>query len=346
MIANDSRSHIIDYAKNLGFDDVRMTPVSLPTEYDETFREWIKNGFHADMHYLSNRVANNVVISDLLKNTKSVIILALNYYQHEEMSNLSGGQISRYAVSRDYHKIIKKKLKQLCRYIGQEYSGETRAFVDTGPILEKAYGETSGIGYIGKNGCLITEEYGSWVFLSVILTSLDLPADLQSMKINCGSCTRCIDACPTDAINQNKTIDARRCISYLTIENKSSINNDMRDKMSDWIFGCDICQEVCPHNIRAVSTNDSGFKTTRFKGRYISLSDILKIKTDDEFLNKFAGTPIMRAKRRGLIRNACVAAGNSTDQNLIPLLEDISKTNDLMLKDHALWALDKLKSKC
>ncbi len=345
MIPKESCRLIIDYAKSLGFSDVRITPALLPTEYDKTFEEWIDKGFHADMHYLSNRVLNNVTISDLLKNTKSVIILALNYYQQEEMGNLSGGQISRYAVSRDYHKIIKKKLKQVCSYIGHEFSGETRAFVDTGPLLEKAFAETSGIGYIGKNGCLITEEYGSWVFLSVILTSLELPQELLPIKISCGRCTRCLDACPTDAINLNKTIDARKCISYLTIENKSSIRDDLKDKMSNWIFGCDICQEVCPHNTRAVPTRDNEFKTTRFNDRYISLGDILKIKTDEEFLGKFAGTPIMRAKRRGLIRNACVAAGNSGDQNLIPLLENVSNTDDSMLKDHALWALDKLKSK-
>ncbi len=337
---------IIDYAKKLGFNEVRVAPVSLAPEYDQTFRDWTDQGFHGEMQYLSNRIVNNIRVSDLLKNTKSVINLASNYYPFEEQGPRAGGQISRYAVSRDYHKIIKKRLKQICTYINDEFSGETKAFVDTGPILEKAFSETSGIGYIGKNGCLITEACGSWVFLSVILTSLDLPADLNSMKINCGNCTRCIDACPTDAINTNKTLDARRCISYLTIENRSSIQDELKSKMSNWIFGCDICQEVCPHNVRAQPTEDREFRSRRFSDRYIPLDDILKIKDDKEFLEKFSGTAIMRARRRGLIRNACVAAGNSGDLNLIPLLENIRNMDDAMLAEHAQWALERLQNKC
>ena len=214
--------------------------------------------------------------------------------------------------------------------------------MDTGPILERAYAETGGMGYIGKNTCLITQKYGSWVFLAEILTTLELPRDTNSLKINCGTCERCINLCPTRAINPNGTIDSRKCISYLTIENRDGIPLELRDKVGDWLFGCDICQEVCPHNSRQVPANLSGNTEIRIKDRVLALSDILAIETDEQFLNMFSGTPLMRAKRRGLTRNACVVAGNSGQKKLIPLLIKITQGDDAMLKEHASWAINKI----
>ncbi len=345
MTSQQQKKIVVNFAESLGFDIVRVACPNLPQQHEATFARWIEEGQHGDMDYLARRLREDRTIEDILPGVKSVISLGVNYFRPEERSRKnSEGWVSRYATTRDYHKVIKKKLIDLSRFISAEFSANSKPYVDTGPILERAYADSSGIGYIGKNTCVITEDFGSWVFLAEVLTTLDLPHDKIDTKINCGTCRRCIDKCPTNAINEDRTIDARKCISYLTIENKGAIPIELRDLVGGWLFGCDICQEVCPHNIRAVPAKLVDFNKIRIKDRLIPLAEILGLKTDADFLQKFAGTPIMRAKRRGLIRNACVVAGNSGQKALIPALETVACEADEMLKEHANWAIEKLSN--
>jgi epoxyqueuosine reductase len=239
-----------------------------------------------------------------------------------------------------------KKLKKLCRFIQEELQGSARYYVDTGPLMERAYGETSRVGYIGKNSMLISQELGSWFFLGVVITGLKLSSDKKRLLIRCGDCTRCMAACPTGAIVADGVVDSNRCISYLTIENRGAIPTHLRKAMGDRIFGCDTCQEVCPHNVRARVCREEDFKQLRIPNRRVSLQEILEMDTDEAFTKRFRGTPIMRAKRRGLQRNACIAAGNSDNSSLIPVLKKfIASTTDVMLIEHANWAIAELVRK-
>ena len=237
-------------------------------------------------------------------NTKSVIILGVNYYYDQPKLKSNHGRIARYAYGRDYHKIIGKMLKRLeTRIIELKPKTKAKSYVDTGPVLERAYAEQAGLGFIGKNSCLITPEFGSWIFLAVTFTNLKLKPTRKPIKISCGTCTRCVDACPTGAIIAPGVIDANKCISYHTIENKSKIPESIVKKIhkTKRIFGCDICQEACPHNL-ARQKSVPAKNSTKIAGDQLSLKSLAEIKTDQQFLTRFAGSPLMRAKRRGLQR--------------------------------------------
>lgn len=350
------KKQIREKAQELGFDLVRFTAANLPEKYEKHFEQWVKDGQHAEMDYLSRRVEDSEEI-EVLPGAKTVISLATNYFQGDLRDSkpnplepsaitqdIDNGRVARYAVTRDYHKIISSRLKKLATFIEDSFGAKTRYYVDTGPVLERAYSEESGVGYTGRNTCVITKEFGSWVFLSEIFLDIELEPSNKSVNLSCGSCRRCVDLCPTGAINENKTIDSRKCISYLTIENRGPIPLELRDKIGNWIYGCDICQDVCPHNAKSLATKAEEFKDIRIKDRKLSLKEILSIKDDEEFLKIFAGTPLMRAKRRGLLRNACVVAGNSGNKNLLPFLKNLAEQeNDQMLVEHALWAIEKLE---
>lgn len=371
------RSMIVEKALKLGFDDVAFTSTALVKDVEDKFETWVNDGKNGNMEYLSKRIQNKVGLDDLLPGTKTIISLAVNYFQGDLLDekpnplqprgsngDYQNGRVARYAVTRDYHKIIGKKLKQLSIFLEENFTCKTKAYVDTGPILERAYASKAGLGYIGNNSCLISEKFGSWVFIAEILTDLQLADNVETatdrqvepglqknsfsdnnVKISCGSCTRCIDLCPTQAINKDKTIDATKCISYLTIENKGAIPEELRDQLGNWIYGCDICQDVCPHNAKAKPTKVEEFKDIKIHNRRLALKEILAIKNDEEFLRIFAGTPLMRAKRRGLLRNACVVAGNSGNHSFLGLLENIAQNEpDEMLREHAKWAIQKITS--
>jgi epoxyqueuosine reductase len=346
----DHKNHILAYGRALGLDQLCISPIDLPYLYYNAFDNWIKNGYHANMSYLNDRVDEKEchkkdIIHSRMPKAQSMITAAVNYYRQDSETlspNSNSGIISRYAVSRDYHKVISKKLIKLCRFIENELKGNARFYVDTGPIMEKAYGETSGLGFIGKNSMLINGDFGSWIFLGVIITSLDLEPDVHHLPFRCGSCQRCINACPTKAIVKEKTVNSNLCLSYQTIENRGTIPVELRKSLGNLIFGCDICQEVCPHNCREKPCVEKDFKN-RLVDRHISLIEILAIDSDQAFTERFKGTPIMRAKRRGLQRNACIAAGNSGDKLLIHVLKEfIGKTRDHILIEHAQWALAQL----
>lgn len=335
----------MEQARARGFELVRIAPPKLAERYPSTFRRWIEEELHGNMDYLARRLREDRRAGTVLPGLKSVIVLGTNYF-HEDYRPAEShqGQVSRYALTRDYHRIIEKQLKAISRWLEDEHGARTRYYVDTGPVLERAYAEEAGIGYIGKHTCLITRDYGSWVFLSVILTDLELPPDTNELTIRCGSCRRCIDACPTGAIREDRTIDARRCISYLTIENRGPIPEDLRAGVGKWLFGCDICQEVCPHNHRARPARVDELQQVRIAGGTLDLAEVLGIGDHEQFVAHFAGTPVMRAKRLGLLRNACVVAGNSGDASLVPCLQALlEREDDDMVREHAQWAIGQLR---
>lgn len=303
------RKKIEDFAKEIGFDLIRFTTAKIEPKYIATFQHWIAQNHHGNMSYME-KIAQRSDLTKILPNAKSVIVLAVNYYYDQPKLKPNHAKVARYAYGRDYHKIIGKNLKKLEAFIKELVPNEeTKSYVDTGPILERALAEQSGLGTIGKNGCVITKEFGSWVFLSEIITTLDLKPEkpLQPKFHLCGQCTKCIDQCPTGAIIAPGVIDSRLCISYLTIENKDKIPPELAKiiKKTKRLYGCDICQEVCPHNTarQKVHTHPE-FQNPKIAGDQLDTKKILQIKNDDEFLKTFAGSPLMRAKRKGLQRSA------------------------------------------
>lgn len=345
MTPEEHKHQIVQFAQAAGFDLVRVASVPLPPHHEETFRAWIAAGHHGSMTYLSRRLQDGRGVETILPGAQSVISLAMNYFRADTRERHKGeGLVSRYAVTRDYHKVMGKRLQKLCQYMSDEFGAVTKPYVDTGPILERAYADASGLGYIGKNSCLITEEFGSWVLLAEVISTLALPPDRNLLKINCGRCRRCIDDCPTNAIHADRTIDSRKCISYLTIENRDGIPESLRPLMGAWLFGCDICQEVCPHNGRAAPIKADATGEVRIHDRLLAVRELLAIVSDEEFHRRFAGTPIMRAGRRGITRNAAVVAGNLRDAEAVPALQAIAAGDDEMLAEHANWALARIAS--
>lgn len=336
-------SKIKTHALSLGFNLVGFSPVKVNNAAYSHYKKWLEKGMHADLLYMSEkeRAEKRRSLKRLLSTAKTVVSLAVNYYHkqsplaqsHNNNSRDPNGRVATYAYGRDYHKIIGKKLKELEKFIqGLPTRPLTLSYVDTGPILERTFAVQAGLGFIGKNTTLITKEYGSFVLLAEIITDLDLSDSAQNHSaksaaaesqsaatlLSCGSCTRCIDACPTKALSQTKQnksfLNARKCIAYHTIENKatfSKIPPKIRQamKQSQYIFGCDICQLACPHNCRAKPSGPQNkiykeLKNPKIAGDSLPLKKIISIKSNEEFLSVFAGSSLTRAKLKGLKRNA------------------------------------------
>lgn len=301
-----------------GFDLCGVTTPDIIPEAKQRFEQWLESGYHGELEYMARNADRRADPQLTLASARSVIILGLNYYQPDssESTPKGYGRVSRYARGRDYHKIIEKKTRSLIRRIRMTLEAtahlEFRWFVDYGPMLERAYAEKAGIGYIGKNGMLISRQFGSWLFLSEVITDLELvPDDPQTINHGrCGKCTRCIDACPTGAIVQDRVVDARRCISYLTIERPSKIPDSLAARMESLIFGCDICQEVCPHNGRAVPTRHRELLAGNGVGEFLDAHKILHLETREQFLDLTAGTPLTRPQLDNLKRNARIVLRN------------------------------------
>ena len=358
------KRNLVAFARSLGFERVGITSAD-PLSKEEAFlKTWLAEGRAGEMAYLERESGRRTRPSDLLPGAKSVVALAMSYASPSGLrplplpsgeggaklqgeAKLSEGKIARYARGKDYHKVIGKRLESLVRYIESMAPGvESRTFVDTGPLLERALARRAGLGFVGKNTMLIARGLGSWVFLAHVITTLDLPLDAPDER-SCGECRLCIDVCPTGAITGPFVLDARRCIAYLTIESERAVPEGLRPKMGGWIFGCDVCQEVCPHNaLRSASPQPSPYgrgRQSAGEAESMSLSEILSIGSDKDYQTRFAGTALTRAGRESLVRNACVAAANLRRTDLTSLLLDLSRNDSSpLVREHAAWALERL----
>jgi epoxyqueuosine reductase len=290
------------------------------------------------------RRANPKVI---LPECQSILVLGIAYSPSNPIPTLKGqGRVASYALGDDYHDVLPERLKSLVAFIEAKigYSIPNRWYTDTGPILERELAQRAGLGWIGKNTCLINPHAGSYFLLAEILLGLDLPPDEPITSDHCGTCTRCIEACPTDCILPSRTIDANQCISYLTIEEKDAVPEDMRSQMGNWIFGCDICQQVCPWNQRfAVPSAEMRFIPASGSA-HPTLKDEL-VLTPLAFNQKFKGSPIKRAKRRGYLRNVAVALGNLGEPDTIAVLSQALNDPEPQIRSHAAWALGQIGDK-
>ncbi len=314
------KQDILAYAHSLGFERAGVTAVTPLESAEQALGTWLEEGRAGGMDYMQKNWQRRARPAELLPGAKSLIALAVNYYDGPtEALPQEAGRVARYAWGKDYHRSLEKRLDALVRYIQAMHpEAQCKTFLDTGPLLERAVAQKAGLGFIGKNTMLITRGMGSWIFLASVLTTLELPVDGPDTR-SCGSCTRCIDACPTQAITEPYQLDARRCIAYLTIESKEPIPDSLSTQVGEWVFGCDICQDVCPHNTRLPLTPIPEFQRSAGAGPFLSLETLLSFQSDVDFEQRFAGTPLKRAKRSGLQRNAKVVQKNQLSK--VPLLE-------------------------
>ena len=339
-------------AHEAGFELAGIAPVRDFAELNH-FPRWIEAGHAGEMKYLEARDHAGQLKRSSLRSTapwaRSVMVCAINYNTAHpystQVADSERGWISRYAWSReDYHDAVMRRLRAVESWLRNEVGGEsaalqTRCYVDTGPLVERVYAKYAGVGWIGKNTCILNQKLGSWLFLGVILTSLELEPDLPAPD-RCGSCTRCIDACPTAAFIAPYQLDSNKCIAYLTIEKRGAIAEEMREGMGRQVFGCDICQDVCPWNRKAPATNAGEFQAR--EGLVNPALEWLAEMSAEEFREKFRGSPIRRAKRSGLRRNAAIAMGNSGNRKFLPLLEKLVTDEDAIVAESAAWAAKKL----
>jgi epoxyqueuosine reductase len=329
-----------ELAREAGFDVVGIARVEDLGEDAARVTEWISAGRHGTMEYMARNADRRLDPGRILPGARSVVCVALNYGESPVDSKPWRGRIARYARGRDYHKVFTRRLSDFERRLEEQFAGiSTRHYVDTGPVLEKLWAERAGLGWRGKHTNLVSREWGSWLLLGEVLIDLDLEADARGDD-HCGTCTRCLDACPTNAFPRPYQLDANRCLSYLTIEHRGSIPVEFREALGDRVFGCDDCLEACPWNRFAREAHEAEFKP---RPELIApLLTELVAMDEVEFLRRFAGTAVMRAKREGLARNACVALGNvggpGAREALLRGLEDASP----IVREHAQWALDKL----
>jgi len=291
-------------ALELGFDRVAIGPAG-PPEHGPALRRWIENGYAGTMAYLERRLGERLEPERVLPGAASVVCVALNYYQGEA-TDTSWAPVARYAWGRDYHDVIAPRLDRLAAYLTEAAGARCRGYVDTGPLLERDLAARAGLGWIGKNTMLLDPGLGSWFFIGVLLTTAILDHD-DALPDRCGSCRACLDACPTGAFVAPYVLDARRCISDLTIEHRGPIDADQGADMGQWQFGCDVCQSVCPWNRKAPLTREPAFAPA---GPYPG-ADAVAGMNDEEFRRRFAGTALLRPKAAGMRRNAAIARANA-----------------------------------
>jgi epoxyqueuosine reductase len=333
-------------AAELGFDDCRFTTAAPPASVKH-FQHWLAQKNQGEMAWLERNAEKRIDPQKVLAGAKSVIALAASYLSESPESKVQSpksGVVARYARFDDYHEILAARLKQLNDFVSQVGGAETRSlwYVDTGPVLERDFAQRAGIGFIGKHTNVISRKLGNWIFLAEILTTLELEPDAPE-KNHCGHCTRCLAACPTAAITAPFQLDARRCISYLTIELKGSIPLALRPAIGNRIFGCDDCLQVCPWNRFA----REGQLMKAHARPDLAQPDLVELLSLDEagFKRRFAGTPMLRAKRRGLLRNVCVALGNIGDERALPALQKAASDTEPLVADHAAWSIEQIQTR-
>jgi epoxyqueuosine reductase len=348
------QERVISLARELGFDLCRFATASDP-QHSREFRGWLESGASGEMSYLERNAEKRCHPEQVLPGTKSVIVLALNYFQGSNsaassprdesvrMANTAAatGRIARYAWGEDYHPLIEKKLKAIDRLLSA-HGGIQKCYVDMGPVLERDHAAAAGIGWHGKSTMLLNRELGTWFFLAEIFTTLEFSPDAPQAN-RCGNCVRCIEACPTGAITSPHRLDARRCISYLTIELKGSIPLELRPLIGDRIYGCDDCLEACPWNRFAAIARDTAFQM-KPEIAAMRLRDYLALD-EEKFRTLFRNSPIRRTKRRGLLRNVCVALGNVGSTDDLPALQAAAADREPLIAEHAVWAIAQIEKR-
>ena len=337
--------HLKDEARRLGFNLVGVAPAVSPTGFDD-LKQWLSRGYAGDMQYMQRRETAYEHPSHVLQTVKSVVMLATNYKTQEPPDiQANQGLIAKYAWGDlDYHDFLREKLRHLADFLHEQSPGcRSRGVVDTAPLLERDFARLAGLGWFGKNTMLINKRRGSWMFLAALLTDLELEPDQPHETAHCGTCTRCLDACPTDAFPEPYVLDSNKCISYLTIELRDTpIPESLRNGMGEWIFGCDICQDVCPWNRKAPITTESNFEPAND----LSPADVVRLlqMTDVEFDARFSKTPLSRPGRSGVLRNAAIVLGNSQSMKAVPALITALDDADILIRGAAAWALGQIGS--
>lgn len=328
-------------AREFGFDLCGVASVG-PLPESDFLDEWLGRGYAGNMDYIARRAAERRDPGLLLAGARSIIVCAVNYNTDRPHTRFDRGRawVSRYAWGDDYHDTLGARLSDLAAWIEARSGHRSRSWVDTGPILERAWAERAGIGWTGKNTCTINQGIGSWLFLGSILTTLDLEADRRPPD-RCGSCTRCLDACPTDAFAGPRVLDSRKCVSYLNIEFRGPIPESLREGIGPHLYGCDICQDVCPWNRKAPASGDAKFQSR--PGLFEPDLESLLELDDDGWRRLIRGTALKRARVRGLLRNLMVVAGNSRIPRLASRLRRFLSYPDPDVRSHAAWAIERLE---
>ncbi len=347
MDVHELRQDIDRWAHDLGFDQVGVTDTDL-SNVSQDYREWLRQGFHGEMSYMNRNIKKRVAPHELLPGTVRVISARMNYLTFPaptEISDPTKAYISRYALGRDYHKVVRRRLAKIARKMVDKAGGTHRAFVDSAPVLEKPLAVKAGLGWVGKNTLVLNSQAGSYFFLGEIFTDIPLPMSQETAVAQCGSCKACLVKCPTDAFVAPGKLDARKCISYLTIELKGSIPIELRPKVGNRIFGCDDCQLICPWNRFASSTTIQDFEP-RHHLEDVSIIDLLEWN-ESTFREKTEGMAIKRVNYSQWVRNLAVAAGNSTysvklEKVLVEKRTEMENRHDSNVVEHINWALCQL----
>jgi epoxyqueuosine reductase len=330
-------------AHALGLDLVGVAPAG-PADGFARLGDWLARGYAGDMEYMHRHGDARREPSSILPEVRSVVMVGLNYKPRESEDDSTPplrGRVARYARGPDYHTVLRERLTQLLHWLQGERPGSRgRAVVDTAPLLERDFARRAGLGWFGKNTMLLNKRLGGYFFLGALLTDVELTADEPFAPNHCGTCTACLDACPTQAFVGPGWLDSRKCISYLTIELHGPVEPELRHDVGDWLFGCDVCQEVCPWNRKAPATTDAAFGDADLAT--LDLVEIL-VMTEEDFRRRFRGTALMRTRRRGLLRNAAIVLGNAGDARALPALRRAAEDSDEVVREAAEWAIGEIE---
>lgn len=338
----DAAELLKSWAVEAGFDRAGVARLE-PSSHGEALRQWVARGEHASMVWIERRLAEREDPRCLLPGARSALVVTLQYWPLEASSEPDDDlwpRVARYARGQDYHDVMVKRLRSLAARIEGAFPGTAwRPYVDTGPILERELAARAGLGAFGKNANLLHRRWGSYFLLGELLLTLDLAPDPPIADL-CGRCTRCLDACPTDALREPYRLDSNRCISYWTIEHRGDVPEAMRDGLEDWVFGCDVCQEVCPYNRKSLPGSEPSLRLPPARAE-LDLAALVNIDRDT-YVERFRGSPMKRAKQQGLQRNAAIAMGNRRDPRYVPALTRALDDASALVRKHAAWALGRI----
>jgi epoxyqueuosine reductase len=341
MISLEER--LLQRARSLGFERAGIAAAAAADGFDR-LRDWLARGFAGDMGYMHKHEAARRHPASILPEVRSVLMVGMSYRPADEPAVERGGRVARYARGSDYHDVLRARLGQLFAWLERERPGcRGRAVVDTAPLLERDFARRAGLGWFGKNTMLLDRRLGSYFFLGALLVDLDLRPSTPHHAQHCGTCTACLDACPTGAFVGPGVLDSRRCISYLTIELRTHVPEELRAGVGDWVFGCDVCQEVCPWNRKALVGTEPALQP-RPELESLDPVELLGL-SEEEFRRRFRGTALFRSKRGGLLRNAALVLGNTGTPEALPALGRALEDGDPLIREAARWAIERIRER-